>query len=66
MSWVLQAGILIKAGGKELVLAKDRWDRTPLDEAKRVQAQPLVVLLEQALKDESAPGEQSSSGHRWW
>ena len=63
-----QAGILIEAGGPELITAQDRWERTPLDEAQRVEAQPLVKLLERALQGESSETQQASSqsGHKWW
>ena len=59
-----QASILLEAGGKDLIQIQDRWEHTPLDEAKRVQAQPLVKLLEQTLRDETRSGE--SARHRWW
>lgn len=60
-----QAGILIEAGGQDLVSAKDRWERTPLDEAKRVKAQPLVTMLEEALQ-EGSTHQGGRPGHKWW
>ncbi|KAK9810819.1 hypothetical protein WJX73_009788 [Symbiochloris irregularis] len=44
------AGVLVEAGGPDLVTEKDRWGRTPLDEADRVGAQPVINLLKKALQ----------------
>lgn len=48
-SWVCGGGVqvrLLVEVGQADVLVKDRWDRTPLDEAKRVGARFVVQYLE--------------------